>query len=151
MNSNGLASGNQVTEAISHGLCEVIERDACTLFSFSQVAEQARRRINLPTVDDPACLELLQRFDSAGVAVAAWDVTSELGVATFQVEIVDKEPEPGRGLAPSRGSGCHASRGVALCRALTEAAQGRLTMIAGSRDDLPRRCRRRDRCGQDTV
>jgi ribosomal protein S12 methylthiotransferase accessory factor len=35
-----------------------------------------------------------------------------------------------------RGSGCHPSRAVALVRALTEAAQVRLTYIAGNRDDL---------------
>jgi ribosomal protein S12 methylthiotransferase accessory factor len=34
------------------------------------------------------------------------------------------------------GSGCHPDKGIALCRALTEAAQSRLTSIAGSRDDI---------------
>ena len=33
-------------------------------------------------------------------------------------------------------SGCHADRAIALARALTEAAQTRLTYIAGIRDDL---------------
>jgi ribosomal protein S12 methylthiotransferase accessory factor len=32
--------------------------------------------------------------------------------------------------------GCHPAREVALLRALTEAAQSRLTLIAGSRDDV---------------
>jgi len=36
------------------------------------------------------------------------------------------------------GAGCHPDRTTALCRALTEAAQSRLTAIAGSRDDLGR-------------
>ena len=31
-NTNGLASGNHSLEAISHGLCEVVERDATTLW-----------------------------------------------------------------------------------------------------------------------
>jgi ribosomal protein S12 methylthiotransferase accessory factor len=35
--------------------------------------------------------------------------------------------------------GCHPTRTVALVRALTEAAQSRLTVIVGSRDDLFRR------------
>ena len=34
------------------------------------------------------------------------------------------------------GSGCHLSKDIALARALTEAAQSRLTLISGSRDDL---------------
>src|SRR5205807_10420016 len=37
----------------------------------------------------------------------------------------------------SRGAGCHPNRGIALARALTEAAQIRLTYISGNRDDLP--------------
>jgi ribosomal protein S12 methylthiotransferase accessory factor len=35
------------------------------------------------------------------------------------------------------GAGCHPDRAVALSRALAEAAQSRLTVIAGSRDDCP--------------
>jgi ribosomal protein S12 methylthiotransferase accessory factor len=38
----------------------------------------------------------------------------------------------------TEGSGCHPDRSVALVRALTEAAQSRLTYIAGARDDIPR-------------
>lgn len=34
------------------------------------------------------------------------------------------------------GSGCHPDRAVALSRAVSEAAQSRLTLIAGARDDL---------------
>jgi ribosomal protein S12 methylthiotransferase accessory factor len=34
------------------------------------------------------------------------------------------------------GYGCHLDTDVALCRALTEAAQSRATAIAGTRDDL---------------
>ena len=34
------------------------------------------------------------------------------------------------------GAGCHPDTAVALTRAITEAAQSRLTAIAGSRDDL---------------
>ena len=36
----------------------------------------------------------------------------------------------------SRGAGCHADRAVALAKALTEAAQVRLTHITGMRDDI---------------
>jgi ribosomal protein S12 methylthiotransferase accessory factor len=36
------------------------------------------------------------------------------------------------------GSGCHSTREVALARALTEAAQSRLTYICGARDDAGR-------------
>jgi ribosomal protein S12 methylthiotransferase accessory factor len=41
-----------------------------------------------------------------------------------------------RVIPPAAGMGCHPARAIALLRALTEAAQSRLTRITGSRDDL---------------
>ena len=37
---------------------------------------------------------------------------------------------------PAGGEGCHPSRTVALLRSITEAAQARLSVIAGVRDDI---------------
>ena len=44
-----------------------------------------------------------------------------------------------RPLYAAAGFGCHPRREIALLRAVTEAVQGRLTCIAGSRDDMFRR------------
>jgi YcaO-like protein with predicted kinase domain len=138
MSSNGLASGNHVLEAINHGLCEVIERDAVTLFYCKSVAAQEATRVDLDTVTDGACRGLLELYERAGVAVGVWDVTSDVGIAAFLCVIVDRVPSPFRRIGPIHGMGCHLVREVALLRALTEAAQGRLTLIAGSRDDTGR-------------
>jgi ribosomal protein S12 methylthiotransferase accessory factor len=81
---------------------------------------------------------LLAQFDRAGVEVALFDMTCDSGVSVFRAVIADAVLDPGRPRPPSTGTGCHPSRDIALSRALTEAAQSRLTMIAGSRDDLPR-------------
>jgi ribosomal protein S12 methylthiotransferase accessory factor len=133
--TNGLASGNDLLEAIVYGLCEVIERDAVTLHNYSGRAHQAECRIDLATVGDPRCRDLLDRLAEAGVEVAAWDCTSDIGVPVLSALIVDAPSAPSsRG--PFRGHGCHASREIALIRALTEAVQSRLTYISGSRDDL---------------
>ena len=137
MSSNGLASGNHLWEAISHGIAEVVERDAATLFSFSSEEERALRRIDPKTVDAPECVELLSTFERAGITVAIHDMTSDTGIPVLRATITDTRFDPQRPVAPSTGTGCHPSRAVALCRALTEAAQSRLTVIAGSRDDLP--------------
>jgi len=134
--SNGLASGNDELEAVLHGAYEVVERDALTLFYRTDGPAQWQRRICLSTIDDPTCAELLQRYDRARVSVAVWDVTSDVGVATFLCAIIDRDPNPFRPLGEARGSGAHADRGVALARALTEAAQSRMTHIVGCRDDL---------------
>lgn len=137
MNSNGLASGNHPLEAIAHGLCELIERDADAL-SLLQPDILDQRRVMLDTVDDPLCRELLKRFEDADVVVAAWDITSDIGVPVFKCTIMDRHIEHNRALFANNGSGCHPLRAIALSRALTEAAQSRLTRISSSRDDIRR-------------
>jgi ribosomal protein S12 methylthiotransferase accessory factor len=138
MTSNGLASGNHLWEAVSHGLAEVVERDAATLFSLLSPEERAARRVDPDSVDDPECRALLGAYARAGVAVAIFEMTSDAAIPVFRAVIADRELDPARPLGTSTGTGCHPSREIALSRALTEAAQARLTVIAGSRDDLPR-------------
>lgn len=135
LSSNGLASGNVPGEAVAHGLCEVIERDAKSLWRLGSLAQQDATGIDLDTVTDPVCRGLLDAYERAGVAVGVWEMTSDVGVAAFTCVIVDRQMDPFRPLGPAEGMGCHPRREVALCRALTEAAQARLTLIAGSRDD----------------
>jgi YcaO-like protein with predicted kinase domain len=134
--STGLASGNHVLEATSHAICEVVERDAATLWGLRTEGEQHSTRLDLATVDDPGCCAVLEKFASAAVGVAVWEITSDIGIPAFLCMIVDTSPNPLRPLPASACMGCHPVREVALARALTEAAQSRLTYISGSRDDL---------------
>ena len=136
--SNGLASGNHPLEAISHGITEVVERDATTLWHLLSDEAQAHTRLDLDTVDDPRCRALLDRFAAAGVLVAVWDTTSDVGIPSFLCRILQSEGPPKSTLRPAVGMGCHNMREVALSRALTEAAQSRLTFISGARDDMGR-------------
>jgi ribosomal protein S12 methylthiotransferase accessory factor len=134
--SNGLASGADLVSATSHGLWELIERDALALFYERSPAAQAERRVRVDSVDDPTCVRLLHKFDRAGIGVAVWDMTTEIGLPAFLCSVGEREFDPLHRIGTARGYGCHVSRGVALRRALTEAAQSRLTRIAGSRDDI---------------
>jgi ribosomal protein S12 methylthiotransferase accessory factor len=78
----------------------------------------------------------LAKYDKAGIAVRLWNVTTDIGIAAIVCDIRDSSAgEPGR-LHRFQGAGCHPDRAIALARALTEAAQVRLTYIAGTRDDL---------------
>lgn len=134
--SNGLASGNHPVEAISSAICELIERDAAALWNASGMRVRARHALDIGSIDDPDSRALLAKYERAGVAVRLWDVTTDVGIAAFLCDI--RDPLTG---APSRlrhfhGAGCHPDRAIALVRALTEAAQARLTYIAGIRDDL---------------
>jgi ribosomal protein S12 methylthiotransferase accessory factor len=136
--SNGLASGNHWIEAVIHGLAEVIERDARTLWNLLPVDAQDDTRLDLETVADPVCRSLLARFARAGVAVGVWDMTADTGVPTFIARIVQADGIGGRLIRPASGYGTHLVPEIALARALTEAAQSRLTFISGARDDMQR-------------
>jgi YcaO-like protein with predicted kinase domain len=136
--SNGLASGNEAIEAISHGICEVIERDATTLWRLRDQKDRDTNRIDLASVDDPVCQELLQKFENAGLAVLLWDITSDIGIAAIGCCIVPRDETALWHSSIAVGHGCHPDRRIALARALTEAAQARLTVISGLRDDFGR-------------
>jgi ribosomal protein S12 methylthiotransferase accessory factor len=132
-NTNGLASGNSLAEAICHGLCELIERDATTLWRVRSAAARRVSAIDPATIEDVDCRDMLGRFERANIAVRIWDVTTDIGVACFQCLVMGSHAQDAD---PEFGAGCHPRREVALCRALTEAAQARTTYIVGARDDL---------------
>lgn len=143
--SNGLASGNHLLEATVHAICEVIERDAAAVWQATPKEARAATLIDAATVPGDACRKVLRHYQDAGITVAVWETTSDVGVPSFLCEIADASlgPEPQR----HTGMGCHLDAEVALLRAMTEAAQSRLTYITGSRDDLSRREYRRVRAG----
>lgn len=136
--SNGLSSGNHILEAISHGMCEVVERDSTSLWFARSKEYTAGTMVDISSIDDAACCEVIEKFDNAGIAFAVWDTTTDIGIPAFLCMIIDREDNHFRLMYPNLGMGCHPSRGIALLRALTEAAQSRLTLISGSRDDVTR-------------
>ncbi len=126
LTSNGLASGNSRDEAALHALYEVIERDGISLLP------GAREQIYIdPTsVDDPACAKMIEQIRRVGVQLRLIHVPNRFGVPCFAAWVwSDDFP------VLTLGAGAHLAPAVALSRALTEAAQSRLTAIAGSRDD----------------
>jgi ribosomal protein S12 methylthiotransferase accessory factor len=133
--TNGLAAGNSLDEALVHAICELIERDAEALWWQTPQCYRKAARFDPRTVDDSSVNRLLDRYDEADIAVETWDLTSDVLIPCFLCHIDDRHGK-GAYLGRSAGTGCHLSVAVALCRALTEAAQGRLTGIVGTRDDL---------------
>ncbi|HSN28897.1 MAG TPA: YcaO-like family protein [Kofleriaceae bacterium] len=127
ISSNGLASGNVLVEAIVHGLCEVLERDAEAAWRRSG----GDRRLVLDTVDNP----MIERITRTGARVFLWDLGGP--IAAIGCAIVEDPNEIAwRPLGCYQGFGAHLVPEVAIARALTEAAQTRLTYIAGGRDDF---------------
>jgi ribosomal protein S12 methylthiotransferase accessory factor len=116
-----------------HGLYEVVERDAVALWFAASPERQAKRCIDLATIDGPESQWMLAKLTAASVAVRVWDVTTDIGLPSFLVLTCDVDGVAGA--EPEFGSACHASADVALSHALAEAAQSRVTRISGARDD----------------
>ncbi len=129
--SNGLASGNSLPEATLHALLEVIERDATTFSELGRTGFQITR----DTLPQPA-LGLVESMESADIDVVVRYVPSDCGLPTFHVSIDDTRS--GDPMLINGGFGCHPDPLVGVCRALTEAAQSRLSVISGAREDLDR-------------
>lgn len=141
--SNGLASGNTRNEACTHALLEIIERDCTTALSNLPVAD--RSYVDPSTVTDEDCQRLIDKLERAGswfelvVAPSRWPVwcfACYLWLPDMPVLAV--------------GSGAHTEPGIALSRAITEAAQSRLTTIVGTRDDITAAAYRKP-CGTAPV
>ena len=132
--TNGLASGNHWLEAVLHGLYEVVERDAIALWRAGGGRARDRRAVALDSIDGAVSAGLLASYRAAQVAVGVWDVTSDIDLPCFVA--LAMAPGGADGVEPELGSGCHADRDIALSRALSEAAQARLTRISGARDDF---------------
>ena len=135
--SNGLASGNHLVEAVSSAICELVERDAVAVWHARNVRERSGYSLDAGSIDDADCRTLLELYEAAQIQPRLWDVTSDIGIPAFLCDVPASADDASSGLRRFRGSGCHPDRGIALARALTEAAQIRLTYIAGIRDDLP--------------
>jgi len=131
--SNGLASGNSIAEATVHAICEVIERDALTLWHQSGPAQIDKASIDPATINNALCAETLGKLDAAGQDTFLWDITSDTTIPTYLCVIMDRDAHTSH---IGVGSGTHLSREVALLRALHEAVQVRTTYIVGARDDI---------------
>jgi YcaO-like protein with predicted kinase domain len=136
--SNGLASGNTLLEAISQGICEVVERDATTLWHLLSEWERRDTKVDLATIDDPLCRAILEMFECAELDLIVWETTSDAAIPAFVCTLFERIRDSSLSLYTSNGAGSHPDKVVALLRALTEVAQSRLTLIAGARDDLTR-------------
>ena len=139
--TNGLASGNTWDEALASALHEVIERDAMALHALAPRDVRARRRVDPATLAarHPDLAWLIERIAAAGLHLWLHDITSDVGVPAIRAEIGSVWLGRGAGRPRRRisaGAGCHLDPVTAAIRAITEAAQSRLTDIAGSRDDL---------------
>ncbi len=132
-NTNGLASGNVLEEAIFHGILEVIERDAWSLF---EAKRESKTEIDCTDSENSIIIELISKFKDKGVNVKLVDLTADIKATTIAAvadDTVLKDPA-----LLTLGVGTHLDPEIAAIRALTEVAQSRATQIHGTREDTVR-------------
>ena len=128
--SNGIASGNNLEEAIFHGIMEVIERDA---LSYVEIKKDAGKRIAIEE-DDGLIFELKERFNSQGIETYFWYIPTDVGFPTVALALDSPEKNPNLLVY---GAGTHSDPKIAAIRAITEAAQSRLMQIVKGSGSTP--------------
>ena len=132
-NTNGLASGNVLEEAILHGIFEVIERDAWSIF---ELTHKNYSQINIDSIESELIKEIIDKFESQGIKIKLMDFTADINIPTIAASADDTVTRDA-GLL-TLGIGTHLDPEVAILRALTEVAQSRATQINGAREDTVR-------------
>lgn len=134
--TNGLASGFTREEALCHALCEVIERHCVIEWMRLSQNRLSDTKITLDSIDDENVRRLLRRVSSRELDIAIWDISGPIGLPAFRCALCDRDRDGFYSPIPSLGAGCHPSRSYAMIRAILEAAQTRLTLVAGARADV---------------
>jgi len=142
VDTNGLASGNIHLEAVTHAICEIVERDAFSQILFmAAFGDYETHAHSVIVIDKPTLparvLEWAERIGRAGLKLDVLDITTDVGVPTFHALLLDPHyPAPGGERRPRRffGSGTHPDPETAVFRAVSEAVQSRLIVIQSARD-----------------
>ena len=135
--SNGMGAHEDPARALLHALLEAAERDGLsrTLPGGWTRAALRERKID-PATLPPRAQRLAGRISQAGFLVYLFDLRPRaawLGLPLAGALLVDGESGP---LPLTAGYACALSSDDALCAALLEAAQSRLTDVHGAREDV---------------
>jgi len=137
--TNGLAAGNNHTEAVVRALLEVIERDAAAHEQFTTLYADRARGPGIRLVDCaslPAVhTESVTRLVDRGVSILIENLSHDIDVPVFRATICDRSFPGSEGKAAGfNGLGADLNASAALSRALNEAAQSHTVAIVGARD-----------------
>jgi ribosomal protein S12 methylthiotransferase accessory factor YcaO len=99
-------------------------------------AGRAARVFDRRALADPVVDDLCEQVRAAGLDVQLIDQTSDIGVPVIMALIGPSGEAPAAHLELAAGYGAHPIAARAAIRAITEAAQSRVTGIASSRDDI---------------
>ena len=135
--TTGLAAGPNLLAALVHAACEVLER--------ASIAESERRPRSLParpidpaSVSGPQAKNVLARLSSCDLAAGIWQISTQHHLPVFRCHVMESNRHQEIAPLPGEGFGCDFTQDRALSKALMEAAQARVTALAGAREDIMR-------------
>jgi ribosomal protein S12 methylthiotransferase accessory factor len=88
---NGPSAGNCAEEAISQGICEIIERHTSAVISHNQLKVQA---IRTDSCSDPLVVEMIGKYRNAGVKLFASNFSLDTGIPSVGVLAYDPATFP---------------------------------------------------------
>ena len=116
---NGPSAGNCMEEAISQGICELMERHVSSIVSRNRLKTPG---INPDSATDPLVREMLQKYRHAGIRLFVSDFSLDTGIPTIGVLAYDPTTFPDKSeIVWTAGTTPDPEK--ALSRALTEVAQ----------------------------
>jgi bacteriocin biosynthesis cyclodehydratase domain-containing protein len=122
--SNGCAAGGTLTEAVAHGLLELIERDAAAIWWYNMLQRPA---VDLESFALPVMRELRELHGSQNRAFWAIDLTTDVGVPVVAA-ISARVDGPVEDVI--YGFGCDFDPAAALSKALLEMNQSLFAVFA---------------------
>ncbi|MBW2012178.1 MAG: YcaO-like family protein [Deltaproteobacteria bacterium] len=116
---NGPSAGNCVEEAISQGICEIVERHVSSIISRNRLKVPA---IHADSAADPMVVEMIQKYRNNGVKFYISDFSLDMGIPSVGVLAYDPLNFPAKSeIVWTAGTTPDPEK--ALSRALTEVAQ----------------------------
>ena len=88
---NGPSAGNCVEEAVSQGICEIIERHTSSVISHKRLKVPA---IRADSATDPLVVEMLGKYRKAGVELFVSDFTLDTGIPSVGILAYDPTTFP---------------------------------------------------------
>ena len=79
---NGPSAGNCTEEALSQGICELVERHTSSIVSHGNLNVPG---INLDSFTDPLVIEILNKYKKEGIKVYASDFSLDTGIPTIAI------------------------------------------------------------------
>jgi ribosomal protein S12 methylthiotransferase accessory factor len=133
--SAGTGAGATEKDALEVALLELIERDAVAGWQQLAGREQAATSLNPGTIPFDWFRSWRERLTLLGVELELFELASIVGIPAFMC-VIGATEEFGPAYRRFSGTAAHPYAEQALFKALAEALQSRLTLIAGVRDDI---------------